>query len=74
MSRQLAKRLYRLEMRTAQARRCQLILRNCGEPEPVYVDPWALVVWLHRPWCTTIGHPEGCGPRSLEEEAPYASL
>ena len=51
MSRQMAKRLDRLEARTDQARRYQLVVRYYGDPEPETDDTWTLVVWVHQPWC-----------------------
>lgn len=74
MSRQMAKRLERLEARTGQAQRChQVVVRYYGD-EPAEDDTWTLVVWVHKDWCTTAGHPGGCEPRSVAEESPYASL
>ena len=74
MSRQMAKRLDRLEAHADQARRYQLVVRYQGDPEPAEDDTWTLVVWVHRPWCTTTAHPGGCEPRAVEEESSYASL
>jgi hypothetical protein len=63
MSRQMAKRLERLEARTGQARRChQVVVRYYGD-EPAEDDMWTLVV---------LGAPALVSPRGASWRLPAA--